>query len=292
MTRTRAVLAALALSALAAAAAEAQVRDTTRTPPTRVLGRPGTGGRPVTTTQVAPAAPLGTPNYDVVLEVPELSVDSITLNVNDLRAHLAVDANVANLVTLNAGADVNIERVELKVTGVLAEVYLYVDLDNVARIVDRVLATLEANPQLLTQLLTVVDSAVGTVGGIANTALRPGGAVSQTVGVVGRTLSNVTQPGGLLSQTVNTLGQTVQVTLDATGGIVERTLDTAGQVVNTRNLGAITSLPVVSETARNAAGQVVRQVRHASGALLEYTLDQAGRVTNARVLQQAAGTPR
>ncbi|HEX8692390.1 MAG TPA: hypothetical protein VF746_08235 [Longimicrobium sp.] len=233
-------------------------------------------------------AQTGTSNYDVVLEVPNLSVDSIGLTVADVRAHLALDANAANLVTLVAGADISIQRVQLELVGVRAEAYVYVDLDNVARIVNRVLATLDRNPQILTQVLTTVDTLVGTVGGVAGAALRPGGVAEQAVGAVGRTLDNATRPGGLLSQTVNTLGQTVQTTLGQTGGIVERTLNTAGQVVGTRTLGSVTTLPLV-RTATNAAGQTVRTVRHASGALIEYTLDQAGRVLNARVVQQAAG---
>ena len=248
--------------------------------PGRVLGEPSR-------TQPRPAGQIGTPHYDVVLEVPELSVDSIGLTVSDLRATLALDANAANLVTISAGADVSIERVELEIVGVLAEAYVYVDLDNVARIVDRVLTTLDANPQILTQLMSTVDQTVNTVGGVANTVLQPGGVAENAVGAVGQTLNNVTRPGGLLSQTVNTLGQTVQVTLGTAGSLVERTLDTAGTVVNTRNLGQITSLPLVRET-RNTTGQTVRQVRHVSGALLEYTLDTTGRVVSSRVLQAAA----
>jgi hypothetical protein len=210
-------------------------------------------------------AQAGTSNYDVVLEVPELSVDSLGLTVDNLRAHLALDARVADFVMLNAGADVSIDSVGLSITGVLAEAYLYIDLDNVARIVNRVLQTLDRNPNIVSGLLTTVDSTVGTVGKIGNTLL---------------------QPGGLLSQTVNTLGQTVNRTVDATGRIVERTLDTAGKVAGENVIGNVTSLPLVKETT-NAAGQAVKQVRYTSGALIEYTLDTAGKVVNARVLQPA-----
>jgi hypothetical protein len=283
--------AALCAATLLAAEAQAQVRDTTTGGRrARVLGDPAprpAGAR----TGAAPARQIGTPHYDVVLEVPELSVDSIGLTVADLSAVLALDANVANLVAITAGADVRIQRVELEITGVLAQAFVYVDLDNVARIADRVIATLDRNPQLFTQLLTTVDTLVNTVGGVANTALAPGGVVEGAVGAVGQTLSNVTQPGGLLTQTVNTLGQTVQVTLGTAGNLVERTLDTAGNVVNERTLGQITSLPLIRETT-NAAGQAVRQVRHTSGAVLEYVVDQAGNVVSSRVLQAATGAVR
>jgi hypothetical protein len=39
-------------------------------------------------------------------------------------------------------------------------VYLYADLDNVARIVDRVVTTLDRNPKILTQVLAAVDTTV------------------------------------------------------------------------------------------------------------------------------------
>jgi hypothetical protein len=237
---------------------------------------------------------LGTPNYDIVLEVPELSVDSIGLNVEELRAHLALDANVMNLVALNAGVDVGIDQVQLELTGVLAEAYLYVDLDNVTYIVARVVRTLDNNPQILTQLLTTVDTVVGTVGMLGNTLLQPGGVAGQAVGVAGQTLEAVTQPAGLLSQTVNTLGQTVRRTIDTTGQIVEQTLDSAGNLVGSRAIGSLLqlqNLQLLGETT-NAAGQIVRQVRDETGAVIEYTLDQAGNITRAEVVRQAPQTPR
>jgi len=106
-----------------------------------------------------------TPNRDVILEIPELSVDSIGLTVADVRAHVALDANAMNLVQLTAGVDVGIKKVQLGIVGVLAEVYLYVDLDNVAKIVNRVVQTLDRNPQILIQVLKTVDTAVTSITG-------------------------------------------------------------------------------------------------------------------------------
>jgi hypothetical protein len=226
----------------------------------------------------------GTPHYDVVLEVPRLSVDSIILKVDTLRARLSLGAQAMNLVRLTAGAVVSIDQVDLEIRGVVAEAYLYVDLDNVARIVDRVVQTLDRNPELITQLLATVDSTVNTVGGVANTALRPGGVVSQTVGVLGRTLNNVTAPNGVLSQVVSATGQTVQRVLDSSGHIVEKTLNTAGSVVGSRMVGDITKLPQVRRTT-NSAGQTVRRVRDTTGKIIEYVISSAGTVTGVRVVQ-------
>jgi hypothetical protein len=200
---------------------------------------------------------------DVLLDVPNLSVDEITLEVENLKAKVSLDARLANLLSLTAGADVGIDKVKLQIKGVKAEVLLKVRLDNVAQIIDRTLTTIDRNPEILTRLLQSVDNTVGTVGGVAQTAL---------------------QPGGVLSQTINTLGQTVQRTVDTAGNIVEKTLDTTGKVVNSSTVGNVSSLKVLSET-RNG-GQTVRRVQDTAGGVIELTLDTAGKVINSKVLSQ------
>jgi hypothetical protein len=211
---------------------------------------------------------------DVLLDVPNLSVDEITLEVENLRAKVSLDARLANLLQLSAGADVGIDKVKLTIKGVKAEVLLKVKLDNVAAIIDRTLTTIDRNPEILERLLQSVDNTVGTVGNVANTALAP---------------------GGVLSQTVNTLGQTVQRTLDTTGNIVEKTLDTTGKVVNQRTVGSVlntaaTGLRVVGETTNNA-GQTVRRLQDASGGIVEVTLDSAGKIVNSRIVSGATTRP-
>jgi hypothetical protein len=118
---------------------------------------------------------------DVLLDVPNLSVDEITLDVENLRAKVSLDAQLANLLHLSAGADAGVDKVKLTIKGVRAEVLLKVRLDNVANIIDRTLTTVDRNPEILTRLLTSVDNTVNTVGGVANNALQPGGVLSQTV---------------------------------------------------------------------------------------------------------------
>lgn len=203
---------------------------------------------------------------DVLLDVPNLSVDEITLEVENLKAKVSLDARLANLLALTAGADVSIDKVKLQIKGVKAEVLLKVRLDNVAAIIDRTLTTIDRNPEILTKLLESVDKTVGTVGGVAQTAL---------------------QPGGVLSQTINTLGQTVQRTVDATGNIVEKTLDSTGKVVGSNTVGNVTSLRILGETT-NAAGQTIRRVQDTAGGVIELTLNTAGKVISSKVLSQGS----
>jgi hypothetical protein len=220
------------------------------------------------TSRFRPADPVNGPDQpDVLLDIPNLSVDEIKLDVQNLQAHVSLDARVANLVKITAGVDASIEKVNLDIKGVKASALLIVRLENVREIITHTLDTLDKNPQLVDRLLQTVDNTVGTVGSVANTAL---------------------QPGGVLSQTVNTLGQTVTRTVDTAGNLLERTVDTTGRVLNTGTVGRALDLPVLRETT-NAAGQVVRQVRDTSGGVIELTLDRAGQVVNSRVLSAAGG---
>jgi hypothetical protein len=54
---------------------------------------------------------------DVWLNVPNLSVQEISLVVENLQAHVSISANVANLVSINAGVDVSIDTVNLTILG-------------------------------------------------------------------------------------------------------------------------------------------------------------------------------
>jgi hypothetical protein len=243
------------------------------------VGIPGAADRASRTGQAVPAGA-----YDIVVDVPNLCVDSVTLDVRNLLANVALDARVANLATISAGADVRIERVQLELRDVRAEALLLVDLDDVRLIVEDLLTMIDNNPEIVQSLVGVVNTATTQVGRVASTALQPGGVVSQTVGAVGQTLNNLIQPGGVLSETVNTLGQTLQLTLGEGGDIVEKTLDSAGGVLGQRTLGNLLQLPALSEST-NQAGQVVKTVRDSTGRLIEYTLWAPGRILGARVLQ-------
>jgi hypothetical protein len=101
---------------------------------------------------------------DVVLNIPKLRVSSINLEVNNLNAHLDVHARVCkDLVQLNAGVDVTIEKVKLEIKDVEAEAYLRVKSDNVRKVVEETLLTLREKPEILHYLLRDVSQLTHTV---------------------------------------------------------------------------------------------------------------------------------
>ena len=78
-----------------------------------------------------PAQGTGQDEPDVLLDVPKLNVEEISLEVDDLHAQIALEARLADLVQLRVGADVEIARVALEIKGVEAPAQLKVRLDNV-----------------------------------------------------------------------------------------------------------------------------------------------------------------
>src|SRR5215211_3230036 len=86
---------------------------------------------------------------DVVLDVPELEVDRITLEVRDLRAHVSILVELANLLNISVGVDARLDEVKLEIEGVEAEVHLVARLKNVRAILVKALDTIGEHPEIL-----------------------------------------------------------------------------------------------------------------------------------------------
>jgi hypothetical protein len=205
------------------------------------------------------------PEYDVVLDIPNVCVQNIRLKVDTVTAKVSLDARISNLVRLSAGADVFIGDVDLTIRGVRAQALLLVDLDNVYHIVDNTLTFVDNHPEVVRQLGSTLQNTGGAVGGLV------GGVVGGVTGL-------------LLNTTRNASGQIVQRLVEnATGRIIEKTLGAAGEAIAQRAVGSILDLPTISETA-GAAGTVVRRVRDQAGKVIEFTLNRAtNAVSNVRL---------
>jgi hypothetical protein len=196
------------------------------------------------------------PEYDVVLDIPNLCVERIFLKVDSVTAKISLDARVANLLHISAGADVLIGDVDLTIQDVRARALLLVDLDDVVHAVDQTLTFVDNHPEVVTALTSTLQ----------NTGAAVGGVVGNVVGAV---------QGLLLGTTKLANGDVLQHVVDqGTGALVDKTLSAAGKVIAQKTVGSILNLPVVKETT-NAAGNAVRQVKDQGGNLIEYTLDKA-----------------
>ncbi|MFJ5277817.1 hypothetical protein [Streptomyces parvulus] len=175
---------------------------------------------------------------DVLLDVPELHVDEISLHVEDLQARVSLRAEVLDILKLNVGADVSLGRVELDIKGVQAQALLKVRLDKVAEMVGRVLSTVDANPQILEQLTPGLDSAVQSLG------------------------SGAGQVAGELAEGA---GDAVQEVGESTGKAAREVGDDAGEVVGKTSRRAADEATSESGRGSGRAGRTVQRGRTARG---------------------------
>jgi hypothetical protein len=97
---------------------------------------------------------------DVLLDVSELEVDRITLEVEDLRAHVSILVELANLLNLSVGVDARLDQVKLEIEGVEAEVLLKVRLKHIRAILEKALDTIGEHPEILRILARSISRVV------------------------------------------------------------------------------------------------------------------------------------
>jgi hypothetical protein len=160
---------------------------------------------------------------DVLLDVSELEVDRIRLEVEDLRAHVSVLAQLANLVSLSVGVDARLDRVELEIEGVRAKVLLKVRLEHVRAILEKALDTVASVPEILERLGQTLDELLeGRLGDVVGTleqvleGLEEGGTVDE-----------------LLKGRIEDVRNTLENILESHGGGVDREALSEGPVNDT-----------------------------------------------------------
>jgi pyruvate/2-oxoglutarate dehydrogenase complex dihydrolipoamide acyltransferase (E2) component len=193
---------------------------------------------------------------DVLLDVPNLEVEKITLEVDSLRAHISVLAELANLVSLSVGADVQLGRVKLEIDGVRAQALLKVYLDNVRAILEKALDTIGEHPEILETLSQALSE-------VLREALEDARAE----------LDDVVE--GL--EVGDTVDEVLKGRLEDIRTGLEQSLERQGDEGRTR--GALED-----------AGGTVRRVVDDSGTILEQTLDESGEVVGETVVGEAERT--
>lgn len=141
---------------------------------------------------------------DVVLQIPQVKVEQIYVEVDNLDASVSLRARLGSLLQLDVGVQAHLGTVKIDIKGVEAEAMLEVRLDELRGILDSALRTIERNPQIIESVVKTVDTAVNQVGQTAQEALGPDGPLSQT-------LQQATQQlGQQLGQATQQLGQSTQ----------------------------------------------------------------------------------
>ena len=190
---------------------------------------------------------------DVLLDVPVVKVDSIHLELENLNAHVALKTRVLDLVKLDVGVDAHLGKLRLDIKGVEAQALLKVRLDHVAAIVDRVLTTIDRNPELVKSLGEAVEEI--------------GSGAGHTLGETGEAVEEVGQGAeGAVQDVGQGAGQAVGEVGQGAGQAVGQVGQGAGQAVGDVGQGLGQTVGNVDQ-AVGGLGQAAGQLGHEAGLL-------------------------
>jgi len=202
---------------------------------------------------------------DVKLQVPELHVGRIELVVDNLKADINLAAQVASLVEINAGVQLGIEKVNVTIAEVDAELELVIRLGNLVDIVNRTLSSLNLNPLLINVLDEVGDLAgavIGAVDGLLGSITNGDGVVNFLIDNLGNIVQEVTgAAGGAVSSIVGNFANNMTYTGAQEilkGGNIQKTYkyDPLGSLVNIifNSLGQVVQAVVVKDGGGGGSG--------------------------------------
>jgi len=178
-------------------------------------------------TLLHPGSISDTDEPDVLVDIPIVKVDEINFELDNLEARVSLHAEVLDLVKLSVGVHAELGKVELSIKGVEAQALLRARLDHVTAIIDRVLTTLDRNPEVLKSIghsvekigagagkgvgqigegagQAVEDVGEGAEGAVKDVGKGAGGAVEDVGGGAGQAAGQIGEGAG---QAVGGLGQ-------------------------------------------------------------------------------------
>jgi pyruvate/2-oxoglutarate dehydrogenase complex dihydrolipoamide acyltransferase (E2) component len=179
---------------------------------------------------------------DVLLDVPVLNVEELNLEVEDLKAHVSLRAELADLVKINVGVDVELGKINLDIKGLEAQALLKVRLERILGTLDRALEAIEKSPQILDGVVRSVSQAAQDAGQtpqLTEGTTRQGGGTTeqadQAAGTPPDETVEETATGNLADlqieeEYVDEQGRIVGRARDEAGNVVEETLDEEGNV--------------------------------------------------------------
>ena len=108
---------------------------------------------------------------DVEIHVPELDIDRLEITLENLRAHVDVDATIGRpgneFLNISIGVNARIDSAQIVLEDVQAEAHVIAYLDDVRVIALRALEVLDHHPEILTGLVELpspVSEPVGAKG--------------------------------------------------------------------------------------------------------------------------------
>src|SRR5919112_1739376 len=212
---------------------------------------------------------------DVLIDAPVVKLEGLDFELNDLRAKVALFAKVLDLVELTVGIDAYLGRVKLTIDSIEVQALVKVRLDNVTAILDRVLTTIDRNPQIVEEIARGVGSAVEDVGEGAGRLVGEG--ANEAVSAIGSGAGSAVEDVG------EGAGKAVEDVGEGAGSAVEDVGSGAGQAVDEVGQGAGQAAGEVGQ----GVGQTAEQVGQGAGEAVQEAGQGVGQ--SAQEVGQGAG---
>jgi pyruvate/2-oxoglutarate dehydrogenase complex dihydrolipoamide acyltransferase (E2) component len=215
---------------------------------------------------------LGGQTPAFLLDVPVLNVDELDLEVNDLRAHISIRAELASFVKINVGVDLYLDKVKLDIKGLEAQALLKINLDKVLGTLDRALESININPQILNEVVQDVDSAAGGADEDTSQSTRESDGIEQA-------------GGGARDQALGQGDRTEDRVVQGSGEVTEPAPNEPEETVDEEATSTLDGLQIEEEYV-DERGRIVGRARDGSGNMVEGVLDDEGNVANPSVSEE------
>ncbi|KAI4718694.1 hypothetical protein E4T48_05057 [Aureobasidium sp. EXF-10727] len=229
------------------------------------------------------------PYPDVFLNA-SVSVKEIDIEVDNLTAKVNLDLQVLELLRFNAGVDLSIESVHLLIQDVKARVLLEARLENLVAMVDDVLGSLDLNPVIATLgngVGNILNQTGDAVDGLLSDDSSSSGsaAVKRSFTIDDNILFSVNDFSG--NSHTNRI-------LEQNGDIVEQDLDNDGRVSASRVIGSyakdMTFTGHEDKVERNGKEVLRKQYKyepiHGVQAIAAIYLETSGKVVGTQILSE------
>jgi pyruvate/2-oxoglutarate dehydrogenase complex dihydrolipoamide acyltransferase (E2) component len=200
---------------------------------------------------------------DVVLDVPVLNIDELDLEVENLRAHVSLRAELADLVKINVGIDVYLDKVKLEIKGVEAQALLKIKLESVLKTLDRALDAVDRNPQILGEYARSTDQSARDTNQAARDADQGARQPARLAEAAPGRIDAVTEGDG---------GR-----LGASGDVTDTVFRESNGVEGEEAKSNLADLQIEEEYV-DERGRIVGRARDESGNVVEEVLDEEGGV--------------
>ena len=171
------------------------------------------------------------PEPDVYLNA-SVHVGEIDLTVSNLTAKINLAAQVLQLLKFNAGVDVSIDRVFLRIANVSAHVLLEARLENLVLMINDTLNSLDLNPVLATLGQDVGSLVNTTVGGLTGGSTSGSPVTARSFDLANNILYSINDYSG------NTHTNRI---LTQSGSIIDQSLDNNGNIHSQTVVGSYSS---------------------------------------------------